>query len=138
MKPGTYEMVNSKCKPCFVAALEGRRLEVRRTDNGDGWVVIIKRTRKPIAGIRTVGNEAADNIMANFNTKRTVRGGFLLSDEGLNALANILWLAARSQLPPKEPREYNEAELADPKRPLPLTPGKRTDPATIEDKEDRE
>lgn len=135
MKPGIYEMVNAVHKPCFVAALEGRRIQVRRTENGDGWAVSITRTRKPIAGIRTVGNEAADNIFANFNTKRTVTGGFILSDEGLNALTTVLRLAVRTIAQAEVIREYDEAELADPKRPLPLLPGKRTDPAIIEDEE---
>lgn len=138
MKPGIYEMVNSACKPCFVAAMEGRRLQVRRTENGDGWAVVIKRTRKPIAGIRTVGNEAADDIMRNFNTKRTVTGGFVMSDEGLNALANILRLAVRTLGQAEAAREYDEAELAELGRRLPLLPGKRTDPAIIEDEEDWE
>jgi hypothetical protein len=89
MKPGLYELVKSTHKPCIMRALEGRRLRVCRTPAGDGWAVMIKRTKKPIEGVSTVG-DMTDDISLNMQTKRTVSMAFSLSDEGARGLLDAL------------------------------------------------
>lgn len=92
MKPGLYEMVESKDKPHVVKALEGRRLHVRRNKKDDGWLVGITRTKKPIPGVRAIGREC-DDISVNVHSKRTVSMYFHLTDEGAKGLYDALGAA---------------------------------------------
>lgn len=112
MKPGLYDLVNAAQRPCIVSALEGRRLQVRRNMADDGWIVTIKRTKKPIEGVRTVG-DMRDDLALNEQTKRTVSIVFQLSDEG----AKGLWQALTFALKDKEdldlrviPRDFDDEE----------------------------
>ena len=87
-------MVNATTKPHIVAALEGRRLQVRRNSKDDGWFVSIKRTKKPIAGVRAIG-AMCDDIAVNIHTKRTVSMTFHLTDVGAKALWEVLTVALK-------------------------------------------
>lgn len=92
MKPGLYEYVNSPAKPHIVAALEGRRLAVYRTKADDGWVMCIKRVKKPIAGVKQNKHDCGD-IAINVHTERTVAFHAVFTDEGLTALRGVIELA---------------------------------------------
>ena len=96
MRPGIYEMMNAKTRPAFTAALEGRRMYIRRNEAGDGWAVAVKRVKKPIAGVRTV-NTPCEDLAVNAHTKRTAAMGFHLTDDGLLAMWNIFTLALQAK-----------------------------------------
>lgn len=96
MRPGIYEMVKAQTQPAFAAALEGRRMYIRRNKAGDGWTVAIKRVKKPIAGVPP-RNVPCGDLAVNAHTKRTAAMGFHLTDDGLLAMWNIFMLALQAK-----------------------------------------
>jgi hypothetical protein len=102
VRAGLHTCVNAPQQPYIVAALDGRRLIVRRLSGNDGWMIGIKRTKKPIAGCRDATANKHDDMARNYHTKHTSMMDFAISDEGLEALRDAIIVAIARHKQPKE------------------------------------